>query len=495
MVLLGILPCMCYSVDSPPDPGDLQAEEDCGTPSVADKIIWYLPNRIMDLFDCFRVRGRIGPGLSAGARITDYAAFYAGSYDSIYAGLPGPRRHRLVRSPVGRENLKGVVIAGVDATDDTSCGPDYGQSEIAAGAHLLIVGAEAGIDPAEICDFISGFFFLDLGRDDFPAKKRKRKSSSAVSDQTWYGKDHISPKPPSFPSMARRMDYLHSNVQNRVSQPVRRADELAAKDLGDCIAGPDTRLRLGTYFVASHNGSTDIQFKPEVDLEIAMPNIEKRLRMFLQDSTANELPGRLRSETEGKPMTLGLRRFMKECSVSSDLGVRLKIEPEAYARLSWQPRWMLNHWIVMPQQRIFFETDDRWGALSGLRLYRWCDAKKSICIGSISSVKWTEREDAFEWEQTLKFGKIREIILRCDQLSGYSRQDVANGGDLGLSVFGRDDQIEAYRLSLGLRKPVYKKWIFLEVEPALEWNREHDFGTGYRLTIGLDMLFWGPDYE
>lgn len=53
--------------------------------------LWYIPNRILDILDIFRFRLSVGPGLGAGVRVTDYAAFYGGTQKSAYTGLPGPR--------------------------------------------------------------------------------------------------------------------------------------------------------------------------------------------------------------------------------------------------------------------------------------------------------------------------------------------------------------------------------------------------------------------
>ncbi len=69
-------------------------------PSWGNAILWYVPNRVLDLLDIFRLRIRVGPGLAANFRITDYGAFYIGNYNSVYVGLPGPRSpHSLAIRP------------------------------------------------------------------------------------------------------------------------------------------------------------------------------------------------------------------------------------------------------------------------------------------------------------------------------------------------------------------------------------------------------------
>lgn len=87
-------------------------------PAWGKRLLWYIPNRVMDLFDMVRLRVKAGPGLSAHVRVTDFASFYVGGHKTVYAGLPGPRYPASVRSPLGLERQKGLVVMGVDASDD-----------------------------------------------------------------------------------------------------------------------------------------------------------------------------------------------------------------------------------------------------------------------------------------------------------------------------------------------------------------------------------------
>jgi hypothetical protein len=120
----------------------------------------------LDLVDVVRFRVHVGPGGSLGARVTERLSFYGGVHHTVYAGLPGPRCPRTYASPVGIESCKGLILAGVDATDDSPHPPNYSSTEIAVGAQVLVVGADAGIDLVEIADFFAGWFLVDLRRDD-----------------------------------------------------------------------------------------------------------------------------------------------------------------------------------------------------------------------------------------------------------------------------------------------------------------------------------------
>jgi hypothetical protein len=142
------------------------ADDDGGTVDVAHKILFYLPNRVFDLLDVVRLRARVGPGVAVGARVTDAADIYFGSYTSVFAGLPGPRMGPEIPVPAGIETKSGVEASVADATLEGNFGPGYSPTEVGVSLHAILIGADVGIDPVEIADFVIGILNLDLRDDD-----------------------------------------------------------------------------------------------------------------------------------------------------------------------------------------------------------------------------------------------------------------------------------------------------------------------------------------
>jgi len=133
---------------------------------VLHKVVMYLPNRILDVFDIVRLRVRLGPGIAADVRATEVVSAFAGSYTSVYVGLPGPRNRPLPKLPFGLESRSGLQASVVDATTDGGIGPDYGPAEIGAGAQLVFAGLDVGVEPLEVLDLVAGVFFINLTNDD-----------------------------------------------------------------------------------------------------------------------------------------------------------------------------------------------------------------------------------------------------------------------------------------------------------------------------------------
>jgi len=131
---------------------------------VGHTLLFYIPNRIFDVFDIVRARVRVGPGFGFTARATELADVKFGSWVAIYAGIHGPRSEPSIPWPIGLETYAGVGVSVLEVEADEL---HYGRTEFGLGLHLLLVGFDLGLDPLEIADFAVGLFTLDLVHDDY----------------------------------------------------------------------------------------------------------------------------------------------------------------------------------------------------------------------------------------------------------------------------------------------------------------------------------------
>jgi len=127
-------------------------------------ILCYLPNRIFDMLDIVRLRLRVGPGVSVGARVTKLTNVFVGFHSTLYAGVHGPRGEAEIPWPVGVENHGGADVSLVKAS---VAGPYIGPLETGIEFQAGIIGISFGICPYEMLDFVTGLVFIDLQKDDF----------------------------------------------------------------------------------------------------------------------------------------------------------------------------------------------------------------------------------------------------------------------------------------------------------------------------------------
>lgn len=465
-------------------------------PAWGTRFLYYLPNRLADLVDIVRARLRLGPGLAAGVRVTDYGAFHAGEYHSVYLGLPGPRHPRLRRRFVGAEELNGIVMAGVDATDNTFQGPEYTPTEVDIGAHLLLAGVDAGFDPLEIADFLAGLVFLDPGDDDYPRKGDEGpRVSSGVSVGRGAGSFLVDPKPAAFDSWAARLDYLQTNVHRRISNPIRATDQFFALRDRERLATPDTRFRFGLYAEMVQRDGLEARLEPDLEMEVELPNLERRLRLFVETAPEDDLPGRDLSEQEDRDLKLGVRKLFRRYSISTDAGVRVRWVPEAFARIAWKPVWWAGLWRFRPQQRLFYETDDGLGEMTSLAIGRWFGASRRNVALSGTSGKWTFNDERYAWEQTFRVAHILTLLDEDARGQGADWRSTAKAVALRYSCFGEETVVTTHRAMVDLRWPMYRQWVFWDVATGVEWANGYDWDEAFRLNVGIDMLFWGTGFE
>jgi hypothetical protein len=156
-----------------------------GVPAQAEagplvNVVMYIPNRVFDLMDIFRVRLRVGPGISAGVRITRPVSGYLGMHTTVYAGLPGPRGRRKIPWPVGGDVGVGAQASFIDLSERTTY---YDPLELGGEAQILLLGANVGIGVYEIFDFIAGFAFIDLVGDDIGRGSKDDKAGGAAIEE------------------------------------------------------------------------------------------------------------------------------------------------------------------------------------------------------------------------------------------------------------------------------------------------------------------------
>ena len=132
------------------------------------RLLFYVPNRIFDVFDLVRARVRVGPGLAVGVRATELADVNLGAYTTLYAGLPGPRGKPRIPLPIGVEVYAGAEVSVVDvSTEEGPFSPSYGPTEIGLGFQAAILGLDLGIEPWDFVDLALGIVLLDPNGDDF----------------------------------------------------------------------------------------------------------------------------------------------------------------------------------------------------------------------------------------------------------------------------------------------------------------------------------------
>jgi hypothetical protein len=138
---------------------DLEAVEvNDGTPWWAE-VLLYIPNRILDIIDIFRVDVGVGASVGGVVRVTEYAQL--GYRQMMPVSLRVGDFGRQFPVVVESSNEIGVSPAFKQSADRDIC-----EAEIGLGLDVLLVGAYGGVCLDEVADFVGGIFLIDFKGDD-----------------------------------------------------------------------------------------------------------------------------------------------------------------------------------------------------------------------------------------------------------------------------------------------------------------------------------------
>lgn len=138
------------------DPSLIDQEEESSW--VRDTLL-YIPNRVLDLIDIFRIDVGVGASVGGVVRITEYAQ--AGYRQMAPVSLRVGDFGRTFPVMVESSSEIGVSPAFKQSADRDVC-----EAEVGLGLDVLIVGGYGGVCLDELADFIGGIFLIDFKDDD-----------------------------------------------------------------------------------------------------------------------------------------------------------------------------------------------------------------------------------------------------------------------------------------------------------------------------------------
>jgi len=288
------------------------------------------------------------------------------------------------------------------------------------------------------------------------------------------------------------LDNLHDTILLKMQERVNRFDLFFAKDQTSVIEAPGSKFRMGLYVVGEYDNGMNISADPDFDADLELPNLESRWNIFANSIKFSDLPGV--DPTEAKRVfNTGLGHVFEKTKLHASVGARWNGTPLAFTKLEWKPSFSAASWTFYPRQRVFYQTDDEgFGGITSLVANRWIGTRSFV--RSVSAAKIAENTAGVEWEQTLMFGHVNRLIDESKKTDIISQEDAAQGYGARYSVFGHNKSdmgvLDRHRLTLVYRRPVLRKWLFLQVAPGAEWKNDNNWKCIPSLQIGFDAIFW-----
>jgi hypothetical protein len=283
----------------------------------------------------------------------------------------------------------------------------------------------------------------------------------------------------------QRLDDAHDRVYVAMQRGVEALDHKFADKDKTLEPVPAAPFRLGLMLESiDRSDGMEFNFNANLDIALNMPNIEKRLRIFITSDDLYESPDTARDRS-------GLRagvRYQVLNFLDFDLGVRLDAPPVAFTSLKWTREYQLGRWDFYPLAKVFLETKDGFGGASGVTFDRWSGRN---LVRSSTYAKWLHDDDQTAWSQSLVFARAHELILP-DRYGSYPRaHDIGRGWGVHVLASGEDtSEVTYYEAAAFYARPMANRWLFWSIEPLVRWDRQYNWKADPGIRIGINALFW-----
>lgn len=315
-----------------------------------------------------------------------------------------------------------------------------------------------------------------------PARSTERYRPTGLSVQEIRARSAAAAPPLDF---TQRLDHAHDRLYAWTQGVVESTDRrLADKDrpLQPVPAAP-FRIGLTGEWIDRSSGR-EVDLLAEFDISLRLPNLERRLGVFISSGDLYEAP---RSERSTEGLRAGLRyRLLR--SLDFDLGMRVDVPPVAFAALKWSGEYGLGRWDFHPFAKVFAETKESVGYAVAATFDRW---NGRHLLRSSTYAKWRADRDRTQWSETVIYARAHELIVP-DRHGSYPRaNDIGRGWGVRLLTGGDTARsIDHHEAGIFYRRPTANRWLYWSVEPLVRWNREYRWSADPGIRIGVEMLFW-----
>ncbi len=252
------------------------------------------------------------------------------------------------------------------------------------------------------------------------------------------------------------------------------------------MPGNESYLRLG---VAAESRTGKLaNLEPEVRFRLDLPTAEEQLRVVLESesdeliplgerSRSRQLTDDQRSDTDATGALRYLSVISDTVNLSNDVGARLRFPPDAFWRATARGNWQWTDWRLGIRQRAYYFHRDGWGASTWLGFSR--DIGNGWTFLASSEAVWVHDERQFDLAQVFDFHK---------RLNNRSELNPR------LGVLGESQPTwrhTGYFADLTWRYRLYHDWLYGEVIPSIEFERDNHFKEDTALLFRLEMFFSG----
>jgi len=296
--------------------------------------------------------------------------------------------------------------------------------------------------------------------------------------------------------LSRRFLRVAESINNVIADTFRQEDdhesEMTRRFYGNLLTAyqvTGSHIRVTPRIIMTEGEGND--YKLDFSARLRLPGISHRLRLYADsydtdyDTMEDIYSARYRrviEEERSEGATAGLTYFFTDNvrrQLSLSTGLKFRPEPSPKIRLRGNIMKMFDVWSAEFRQSAFWSEKEGFGERTEFTLDR--PSGEIHLVRLRSSVVWSELSHGVDWGQFAsyycKFSSRRSAAIKLG-VRGYTHPSLVT---------------DQYLVRVSYRKRVHRDWLFLEIEPGLDFFREDDFKTTPLINIHLDIVIGAFD--
>lgn len=234
--------------------------------------------------------------------------------------------------------------------------------------------------------------------------------------------------------------------------------------------------------VGGRSSEGDADFKVRVRVDMALPGLERKLRLIIDNEDPDTLPGAdpLKQKSSTRIGAKVLLRPARDSKLSLGGGLKWRhSKPVGYVDLGWKWERKLSDGNLTFNPRAFYYTDDGLGQMTTLSWMKQVGERQMVQIRTAE--RTSESREGVEFEQSFRFAWFR---------SGQGRGWVAQASVFP-QLISSDWVWENSLLNVTWRDSLYRKWIYYTITPQVEFPKDDGYEAQPSIRVGMEMLFGG----
>ena len=287
-------------------------------------------------------------------------------------------------------------------------------------------------------------------------------------------------------SFRQRILIKHQELFEWMNERVQRGDEYFMDPTAPAKR-EDSFFSLEVIFSVDDNAES-VGIDQSVNARLAIPNIENRLHLFINNLKPMTLPGTDPRDQIGDPR-VGLRGVLQKTDFSFihlDGGIRWSGGPVAFTELTLSYSIKAKGWnLGFENSEAYYTDDDGLSTMNQIGLMR--KLSPEILFRAVSACKWGQNTWGVEFSEMMYLGYI--IAGENDRLGAEAI------GLRGVVFWHKNGPalMDNTRIKLEYRRRGFRKWLYYTLTPILEFPQDNEFKPTVSLEAGVQIFFFNDE--